>query len=256
MQYGDGSMYGNAHQHQQGAEHLERRALYSRPHGFLPPPPQDDYNRWLGEGVQHQQNQQYFARMDMCPSADMRNVLPTTNRYNALWVFVDLETTNLDPTVSNFGILEIAAGVVDDSMAIIDTFHVVVHQPRHIINGSSRWCKQHFGSRLDGGNDLFSQCEASTISEAEAGNMLHAFILKHAKERCPETNTSENMRRKYFQAAEFVPVEQAVEEAVLPPPTVDMDAEAEFVPLNMVGIKDKEENKKTEYYKVMLAGKG
>ena len=223
--------------------------MYSRPHGYLPSF-EDPYNRWLGEAVQYPQHQPTNYHQQ----ADMSHVFNATNRYNALWVFVDIEATNLDPLGANFGILEIAAGVVDDDMSIIDTFHVVVHQPRHIIRGASKWCKQHFCSRLEGGNDLFSQCEASTISETDAGNMLHEFILKHAKKRNPETNAVDNMRRKYFREAEFGDIADVVEKADLPPPTLSKDAETEFVPQNLLAVKDDEENHKTEYYRIMLCG--
>lgn len=243
-----------------GGYELERRAMFSRPHGFLPQGyDESPYNRWLGEGHQQQQQQpqpgQYFGNMHLnAQTMDVSQIYSGANRYNALWVFVDVECSNLDPSGANFGILEIAAGVVDDNMSLLDTFHVVVHQPRYIIANSSKWCKQHFCSRLEGGNDLFAQCEASTISERDAGQMLHAFILKHARKRVPnEASTAEHIRRKYFEAAELVPVEKMVEECEAGT-TPETKAEVEFGPPASGNNNDGSGGQQESYYRLMFAG--
>ncbi|KAG5186463.1 ribonuclease H-like domain-containing protein [Tribonema minus] len=132
------------------------------------------------------------------------------NKYAAIWLFLDIECTQLDYQAHNFGILEIAAAIVDNSMEVIDTFHVIVNQPAHIIAAASKWCKKRFCSRLEGGNDLFAQCDASIITEAQAGFMLEQFIMKHAKERHMQPDEAEQKRR-FFQAAELETIDAAIE---------------------------------------------
>lgn len=138
-------------------------------------------------------------------------------RYNAQWLWLDLECSGLEPTAANFGILEIAAAITNEDLNIIETFHVVVHQPQHILNTASRWCIGHFGSRSGGGNDLFEQSRASAITEAVAGEMLEAFIVKHAKMRrvkvsdamCVPTTAA---KRDLFKVSTFGDVTLADEE--------------------------------------------
>lgn len=105
--------------------------------------------------------------------------------YSTLWLWLDLETSGLDPLQQNFGILEIAAAVTDDDLTVVDTFHIIINQPESVICGASRWCVEHFSSRVTGGNGLFDLCRASSISEANGGIMLEQFITKHAKARRP-----------------------------------------------------------------------
>ena len=99
------------------------------------------------------------------------------------WVWIDLEATGLNPSNPDFGILEIAACVVDHDFRILDSLHVIVHQPERVIKNASTWCKKHFCDRANGGNDLFSLCRASCIPEEDAGKMLKSFLAKHAMEK-------------------------------------------------------------------------
>ena len=129
-------------------------------------------------------------------------------RYDSVWLWCDIECTGLDPTAPNFGILEIAAAVTGDDLTVRDTFHVIVNQPPRVLASASRWCLEHFGPRHVGGNDLFEQSRASVINETDAGTLLEAFIMKHAKPRkgraaeASEDQDSLN-KRNMFRAAEF-----------------------------------------------------
>ncbi|CAM9823140.1 unnamed protein product, partial [Chrysoparadoxa australica] len=115
------------------------------------------------------------------------------------WLWCDLETTGLDPSAPNFGILEIAAVVTDCDLNVKDSLHLIVHQSDEVIAGSSNWCKERFCRQLEGGNDLFPQCQLSAISEEMAGIHLRDFIGRHVVSRAPE----ENPRRKLLQQAQF-----------------------------------------------------
>lgn len=214
-------------------------SVYGRPHGFVYPPdenqqfvqaPDNAYHRWLNTPTQTP-----FIPAD-ATSATMSHVFSTNNKYAATWLFLDLECTQLDYQARDFGILEIAAAIVDNSMEVVDTFHVIINQPFQVIAASSKWCKKRFCSRLDGGNDLFAQCAASVITEEQAGKMLEEFILKHAKQRHIQPDEAEQ-KRQFFQKAELEPIETAieVEDAI----TTDKDT------VKAGGI---------EFYRVMLAG--
>ncbi|KAG5182034.1 hypothetical protein JKP88DRAFT_272889 [Tribonema minus] len=129
-------------------------------------------------------------------------------RYDATWIWCDIECTGLDPTSPGFGVLEIAAAVTGDDLTVQDTFHVIIHQPDRVLAGASSWCAEHFGPRYAGGNDLFQQCRASVISEAEAGELLEAFIVKHAKPRKARAAAAAEVpeavvKRNVFKTAEF-----------------------------------------------------
>ncbi|KAG5183081.1 hypothetical protein JKP88DRAFT_273053 [Tribonema minus] len=139
-------------------------------------------------------------------------------RYDAIWLWCDIECTGLDPAAPGFGILEIAAAITGDDLTVQDTFHVVVHQPPRVLAGASRWCAEHFGPRYAGGNDLFEQSKASVISESAAGEMLEAFIVKHAKPRRARAAAAAEgpeaaCKRSMFKTAEFGDV---MEEVVMP----------------------------------------
>jgi oligoribonuclease len=123
--------------------------------------------------------------------------------YGAVWLWIDLETSGLDPHSPNFGILEIAAVVTDDDLSVVDQFHVIVNQPERVISNASKWCHEHFGPRHLGGNDLFNQCRASAITESSAGEMLRDFIVKHSVARRKRTVVDDDPKRQFFEQAEF-----------------------------------------------------
>jgi len=100
--------------------------------------------------------------------------------YSSVWIWIDIETSGLDVTASNFGLLEIAAIVTDNDFTVIDTLHLIINQPESVINASSNWCKERFCSRQYGGNDLFDLCKISTVTQQNAGELLSQFIEKHA----------------------------------------------------------------------------
>ncbi len=127
--------------------------------------------------------------------SDVFNANDSVPSYNAVWLYLDLETSGLDPTAPLFGILEIAAVVVDNDFTVVDTFHVIIHQSEEIIGAASRWCAQHFQSRFAGGNDLYDQSRASEITEEAAGIMLRDFIMRHSAARRSWRRDPESERR-------------------------------------------------------------
>lgn len=122
--------------------------------------------------------------------------------YSAVWLFCDIETSCLNPLASEFGILEIAAVITNDDLIVIDKLHVIINQPESVLCAASKWCQNHFGSRVIGGNDLFCQCRASGISEKQAGEMLKEFIIKHAAHRLRPVETN-FPRRTLLKATAF-----------------------------------------------------
>jgi oligoribonuclease (3'-5' exoribonuclease) len=135
---------------------------------------------------------------------DMSNIFNYSNSYSAVWIWLDIETSGLDPTSANFGILEIAAVVTDTDLTVIDTFHVIVHQYENVLSSASKWCQEHFCARHFGGNDLFDQCRNSAVTEKHAGEMLRQFIIKHSVSRSKKHFDDENdPKRNLFQTAEF-----------------------------------------------------
>lgn len=111
---------------------------------------------------------------------------PLTPAYSSVWLWLDAETTGTCVTSPNFKILEIACCVTDEDLTIIDTLHLIIHHSRDVLNAAPRWCVQHFADRAYGGNDLFAQCEASELTEAEAGKRLEEFIRRHARVKYAE----------------------------------------------------------------------
>jgi oligoribonuclease (3'-5' exoribonuclease) len=222
------------------------QSAYGRAHGMVPPedqsqfmqlPPQGTaYHRWLSAPAMP------MALPGGMDTTCLSQVFNANNKYNATWLFCDLECTQLEFQARDFGILEIAAAVVDNSMQVVDTFHVIINQPATVIAAASKWCKRRFCSRVEGGNDLFAQCEASTITERQAGIMLEEFILKHAKTRHVQPDEAE-VKRSFFKTAELEPIDTAIE----------MDG-AEG------GINDRADERQSrcstgiEHYRIMLAG--
>jgi oligoribonuclease (3'-5' exoribonuclease) len=196
------------------------------------------YHRWLSAPS---------AMNEMMPPPNMMQVFNPNNRYNALWMFLDLECTSLDHSSPDFGILEIAATVVDDCMTVMDTFHVIVNQPPNVILNASKWCKAKFCSRSEGGNDLFAQCELSSITQADAGNMLEGFILKHAKKRhsTNHESASEAEKRSLFRSAEFDSIDTVIADVETPEEKRDRGGMRDGSHSNAGGM---------EHYRIMLAG--
>ena len=236
--------------------------------GSCPPPPpqylpyEQNHQQFaaLGQqsGPQYQQMGQQHLQSTQHQSF-MGNY-STVHHYSTTWLYCDIETSGLDPYSPTFGILEIAAAVTDDDLTVQETFHVVVHQPPEIIAASSRWCNEHFGPRHHNGNDLFAQSAASIISEREAGVLLEAFILKHAKKRrAPAAflaaDPRSKQKRSFFQEAAFGNITDLNEDA--PPPLMAPDLPSPAPPVAQVpfGTRRYRPNaQQHEVYRVMLAG--
>ena len=106
-------------------------------------------------------------------------------KYDCVWLWIDLETTHLDPCTENFGILEIAAVITDPCLNILDRLHLVLHQPDEVLQSCSEWCLKHFAPHCMGGNGLLAECRASTVSMAQAEEQLLQFIQRYSAVRPP-----------------------------------------------------------------------
>ncbi|CAM9157387.1 unnamed protein product, partial [Phaeothamnion confervicola] len=97
------------------------------------------------------------------------------------WFWCDIETTGLDPYSSL--ILEIAVKVTDCDLNVLDSIHLVLYYPLHIlVSRSSSWCKRAFASLAFGGNGLFDQCSQSSITFHEAEHRLAEFFGRHTSQ--------------------------------------------------------------------------
>lgn len=177
---------------------------------------------------------------------DSYESIPT---YNAVWIFLDIETSGLNPQSESFGVLEIAAVITNEELIVIDHMHVIVNQSEIVLTAASKWCQQHFSSRMSGGNDLFDQCRASAITEEKAGLMLKDFILKHAAHRLRPAETNYPRRHLLRSTGFGDPLIQCMDvdtngSVATPPKKVDVDAPKQRVP----------PPPQQETYRVMLAG--
>lgn len=165
-------------------------------------------------------------------------------KYATTWLWIDIETTNLDPTSANFGILEIAAVVTDDIFNTRDSLHIIVHQPEHILNNASNWCKTFFGPKLQNGNDLFELSRSSTISEQVAGQMLQEFIVRNSVKR---------QFRQTFQHRTLSPSSVLNYQAV-PFVPANSDSSTQRVSTPRPIIQETASVNNDRYYRVLLAG--
>jgi oligoribonuclease (3'-5' exoribonuclease) len=191
---------------------------------------------------------------------DLSELFGAVHTYNATWLWVDIETSGLNPAAPDFGILEIAAVVTSQDLTVQDTFHVIVHQPPAVIANASKWCANHFGSSFAGGNDLFDQCRASAISEKQAGELLRDFIVRHSAARRRPPQVRNDPRRQLFSAVEFGDLSSqcvaaglddqatAAQPVNIPPPVSDAERDAVMAKpaLNT--------NPQQDVYRVFLAG--
>lgn len=184
-------------------------------------------------------------------------IMNTSPTYSAVWVWLDIETSGLNPLASDFGILEIAAVVTNSDLDTIDQFHVIVHQPESVIMNASKWCSEHFGSLLSGGNGLFDQCRSSAIDEKKAGLMLRDFIIKNSVQRKHMPRLDGDARRHLFRGAAFGNLEsqctnEITSDTILTPEELEQKIASR--PQNKLLNEKKPLNPQNDLYRVMLAG--
>ncbi len=95
-------------------------------------------------------------------------------RYRENIVWIDLETTGLDPERSV--ILEIAVVITDKHLNILDQMALVVHQPPEALEGLDPWVQtQHEAS------GLLAEVRQSSLALAQA----EAIVIERVEARCP-----------------------------------------------------------------------
>ncbi|KAF9923975.1 Oligoribonuclease, mitochondrial [Mortierella alpina] len=87
-------------------------------------------------------------------------------------VWIDCEMTGLLATDK---LIEIAVIVTDDELNIVaEGPNLIIHQPKHVMDGMNPWCIEHHGA-----SGLTAAVLASTISTAQACEQVLAFIKEH-----------------------------------------------------------------------------
>lgn len=109
-------------------------------------------------------------------------------------VWMDLEMTGLDPEKER--IIEIAALITDGQLNVIaEGPNLVVHQPDELLAAMDAWNTEHHAK-----SGLTDQVRASTISEAQAEEMVLAFIAEHCDPRtAPLAGNSIHQDKRFLQ---------------------------------------------------------
>ncbi|OZI51284.1 oligoribonuclease [Bordetella genomosp. 4] len=88
-------------------------------------------------------------------------------------VWLDMEMTGLDPSKER--IIEVAVVVTEPDLTIVAEGPVlVVHQPDSLLDAMDSWNKSTHGK-----SGLIDKVKASTLSEAQAEQMLLDFLSQH-----------------------------------------------------------------------------
>lgn len=118
------------------------------------------------------------------------------DKYNP-WIWIDIETSGLDPKRSE--IMEVCIVVTTPDMETWDTLHLIIHHPLSILlTRSSNWCKRHFGSMSYGGNGLFDECNRSNTSYEEAEIKIWHFLEFYSSHPVGTSRPNMNINRRYF----------------------------------------------------------
>ncbi|KAI8930075.1 ribonuclease H-like domain-containing protein [Entophlyctis helioformis] len=88
-------------------------------------------------------------------------------------VWIDLEMTGLD--LDKDTIIEIACIVTDgDLKAVDDGIHLIIHQPKSVVDNMNEWCIEHHGA-----SGLTAQVLASTTTLASAETQVLDYVRSH-----------------------------------------------------------------------------
>lgn len=100
-------------------------------------------------------------------------------------VWVDCEMTGLGGGggPGEDSLLEVAVLITDGDLRMIaEGPDLVVHQPDEVLESMNDWCKKQFGWNEPGDvveGKLADAVRRSTVSVADADNLLHEFVSKH-----------------------------------------------------------------------------
>lgn len=120
-----------------------------------------------------------------------RKVLPTKSRSHLVWI--DLETTGLDPEVH--AILEIATLITDKDLNVVAQGPtLVIHQPEEVLSGMDHWARRQHES-----SGLLAEVKRSRVSLAQAQEETLAFLSAHVPPRaCPLCGSSICLDRRFL----------------------------------------------------------
>lgn len=109
-----------------------------------------------------------------------------------LWLFLDLETTGLEPETRDV-ILEVSAMVVDPGFNIRAQYQAVVNQPDSYLLGMDNWCKKtHFES------GLVAEVRHSQKTEQMVEQELCGFLSQNLTEVGRLTGNSIHFDRRFI----------------------------------------------------------
>jgi len=90
-------------------------------------------------------------------------------------VWIDMEMSGLIPEKER--VLEIAVIITDGNLEIIaEGPELVIHQPDSLLEAMDDWNKEHHGA-----SGLIEKVRASTVSEADAEEMILSFLRQHVE---------------------------------------------------------------------------
>jgi oligoribonuclease len=110
-----------------------------------------------------------------------------------LWLFLDLETTGLEPESGRDVILEVSAMVVDPGFNILAQYQAVVNQPDSYLLGMDNWCKQTHSE-----SGLVTEVRNSQKTEQRVEQELCEFLSKHLTEVGRLTGNSIHFDRRFI----------------------------------------------------------
>lgn len=110
-----------------------------------------------------------------------------------LWLFLDLETTGLEPERADDRILEVSAAVVGPDFQVLAGYTQAVWQPDEVLFKMNDWCKKtHLAS------GLIADVRNSQVNEVQVEAELCKFISQNLTERGRLTGNSIHFDRRFI----------------------------------------------------------